>query len=227
MSHPRETDNWHRRRGKRSRYCPAVVGASGSHFFGTAALALAIPLAIFAYLAAGVMGTGRIRWDDDVADVVHRVVATAPIPFDGTLLIANPTIAALLVLAAVALTLLLRAQASYAIFWTAAVGSVFLLDPVLKALFRRPGAGGEYSFPSGTALFSAVAVAAIAFVLPTARLRAVVAVVGAAVSLSYGVAIVDVGWHYPSDVVAGWAFGLAWTTALWLAFFGRSRFPLA
>ena len=193
-----------------------------------AVLALVLPLAAFAYLAADVVATGRVAWDDEAADLAHRGLSLVPLPGDGARLLEHSTLAGPLALGALALVLVLTGRARHAVFWTVAVGSVFVLDPLLKVLFGRPGPGGseaDYSFPSGSALFGAVAVAAVSALIPGSRLRAGVALAGAIFCLVYGAAIVYVDWHHPSDVVAGWSFGIAWTSALWLAFFGRSPLP--
>jgi membrane-associated phospholipid phosphatase len=31
-----------------------------------------------------------------------------------------------------------------------------------------------------------------------------------------GLALVDSGWHDPSDVLGGWCLGISWVSALWL-----------
>jgi membrane-associated phospholipid phosphatase len=189
------------------------------------ALGFVAPLALFAYLAASVVRTGRIGWDNEAARLAHDAVLAAPVPHDAARLVDSPRMSAIVVLIAFAVVLLVSGHRAYAVFWISAAGGVFVLDPLLKELFRRPGAGGEYSFPSGSAIFSAVAVTAIVAALPRGRLRVAAALLGGVLCIAFGAAIVDVYWHYPSDVVAGWAFGLAWTTGLWVAFFGRSPTP--
>jgi membrane-associated phospholipid phosphatase len=193
-----------------------------SRLVAVVALGFVAPLALFAYLAVNVVRTGHMGWDHEAARLAHSAVLATPIPREALRLFGEPEVSGFLVLIAVALALLVRGGRAYAGFWIAALGSVFILDPFLKELFRRPGTSGEYSFPSGTAIFSAVAVAAIVAAMPRGRLRLAVAFSGAILCIAFGAAIVDVYWHYPSDVVAGWAFGLAWTTAVWVAFFGRS-----
>jgi membrane-associated phospholipid phosphatase len=68
------------------------------------------------------------------------------------------------------------------------------------------------SFPSGHAANSMIVylgIAVLAFEKPEHRRRAV----GAALLLSFliGLSRVMLGVHWPSDVIAGWAFGLFWT----------------
>jgi membrane-associated phospholipid phosphatase len=113
---------------------------------------------------------------------------------------------------------LIRREWRRAAFWTVAVGGVFLLEPVLKAAFARPGIGpsaDEHSFPSGTAMVAAALLTAGAFLLHGGS-RQIVVAAGAAVLLAEGTAIVLLGWHYPSDVLAGWCIAAAWVTAAWL-----------
>jgi membrane-associated phospholipid phosphatase len=202
-------------------YDLGMAGRSPSRTRVAVALGLAFPLVVFAYLATAIVRTGHLAWDAGVASITVRVLSTNPRPFGGTSLLNHATLEGLVVFASVAAVLLVRRHAREAVFWITAVGSVFALDPLLKALFERPGVGGDYSFPSGSALFGAVAVAASASMMPTRRLRLATAVPGTAICLVYGAALVTADWHYPSDVLGGWAFGLAWATGMWLVFFGR------
>lgn len=88
-----------------------------------------------------------------------------------------------------------------------------LLDPVASA----PG----YSFPSGHALGSLVCLGVIAAslspVLPGAERYYLWPVCGVLV-LVVGFARVELGVHYPSDVIAGWLLGAAWLAASAAAF---------
>jgi undecaprenyl-diphosphatase len=89
---------------------------------------------------------------------------------------------------------------------------------LVKALTDRPrptfdpaiGLPSSTSFPSGHAV-GAVAVLCFAAVLlaPAARRTGLVAL-AAALAAGVGVSRVVLGVHWASDVVAGWAFGLAW-----------------
>jgi membrane-associated phospholipid phosphatase len=117
---------------------------------------------------------------------------------------------------------LLAAARAYrrAAFWGLAVGGALVLARVLKELVERPEIGlkqAEYSFPSGNATASLAGVVALTLLLPPSRLRRWIAGIGLAAVPVYGVALVLLLWHYPSDVVAGWALALAWVLVLRLA----------
>ena len=108
-----------------------------------------------------------------------------------------------------------------AAFWGLTVGGALIFTRVLKELIERPEIGihqREYSFPSGNATATTAGLLALALLLPPGRPRRIVAVTGAVILPLYGLALVLLLWHYPSDVVAGWALGIAWVLALRLAF---------
>lgn len=81
--------------------------------------------------------------------------------------------------------------------------------------FHRAEAG-DYSFPSGGAMFSAVLLSALFLAAETPRQRRLALWVGAALMLGFGAALVVFGWHYPSDVLAGWCATAALIAAGWL-----------
>ncbi len=73
------------------------------------------------------------------------------------------------------------------------------------------------SFPSGHSMDSAVTYGTIAYLvgrLASKPLRIVVYWVAAVLVVSIGVSRVYIGVHYPSDVVAGWLAGIAWTALI-------------
>jgi undecaprenyl-diphosphatase len=93
------------------------------------------------------------------------------------------------------------------------------LSELLKALIHRPRPevffglvpAETYSFPSGHAFVPAVYFGILAGILAAgARWRAAVVVMAALLGFSR----VYLGYHYPSDVVAGWALAVVWL-ALW------------
>jgi undecaprenyl-diphosphatase len=115
-----------------------------------------------------------------------------------------------------------------AAFWGLTVGGALIFTRILKELIERPEIGihqREYSFPSGNATATTAGLLALALLVPAGRPRRIVAVTGAVILPLYGLALVLLLWHYPSDVVAGWALGIAWVLALRLAF-GNVSGPL-
>jgi undecaprenyl-diphosphatase len=104
----------------------------------------------------------------------------------------------------------------------AAVGAE-MLDQILKAIFHRvrPDAffglpqPETYSFPSGHAMVSTCFYGALAAILATGGARkAVYWVFGIGTPMVIGFSRVYLGVHYPSDVLAGWAAGVVWLTAV-------------
>lgn len=122
-----------------------------------------------------------------------------------------------------------------ALYLAVTAGGAGLLNLVLKLVFARPrpeaasalaGASG-YSFPSGHSMASAAIYGAIAivFVYRFPRWSIAGVVVCCALVAAIGASRVYLGVHYPSDVIGGWALGLAW--ALWLrpALVAKSSLP--
>lgn len=96
-----------------------------------------------------------------------------------------------------------------------------------KSLFARPRPDfvahlvevQTASLPSGHAMMSAVVYLTLGVLLAQVQQRrgAALYVLAAAVllALAVGLSRVFLGVHYPSDVLAGWAFGAAWAMACW------------
>jgi len=67
--------------------------------------------------------------------------------------------------------------------------------------------GGVYSYPSGSTA-GVAALATVAVLATTARWRAATVVVAALVSVWMWTAVVFLHWHYPTDALAGLAYGV-------------------
>lgn len=132
--------------------------------------------------------------------------------------------------AAVLVLLLLSQRRRMALFLTGAVAGGELLYAVMKMLFHRtrPDLGfslitrNGYAFPSGHAVMSVVFYGILGFFLWKIAARgwhkALILIGTAALIFLIGLSRVYLGAHWPSDVLAGWAVGLAFL-ALFLAFF--------
>ena len=98
-----------------------------------------------------------------------------------------------------------------------------LLDRVLKAVIHRNRPefgtpflhGHSFSFPSGHAFGSIVGYGILAYLLiaffrPARNTRRLIQGVIAALVLAIGISRIYLGVHYPSDVIGGFAAGIAW-----------------
>ena len=90
------------------------------------------------------------------------------------------------------------------------------------------------SFPSGHSMVSEALYLTLAVLLaravPRRRLRIFVVVAGVGLAVLVGISRIYLGVHYPTDVVGGWVFGLAWAltcgvVARWLG--GRGQVEAA
>jgi undecaprenyl-diphosphatase len=194
----------------------AVTSRARGHwplvFFG-----LFAPLLAFATLSSAVESRDHIEWDSDVIGVLSRHGPALPM---GDAILGASTYALAALGVVVPLIFLSKRQPRYAAFWALAIGGVLVFDPLLKHAFKRPEPGGTgYSFPSGSAMLSMATVCAI--VLLADRWRPAVALAGILGVAGYGVSIVYLEWHYPTDVLAGWSLSAAWVCGLWLALVAR------
>jgi undecaprenyl-diphosphatase len=110
----------------------------------------------------------------------------------------------------------------------------------LKLIFDRPRPDvvphlahvSSASFPSGHSMMAAVTYLTLGGLLMAVvegrRLKMYVLTLAVILSIVVGVSRILLGVHYPSDVLAGWTIGLAWSEACWLAhaaLTGRLRTP--
>ncbi len=181
--------------------------------------------AVFAVLLAAVV----IRWSP-LESVDHSAAARLNSLVSGhrpivtvikaiTTLGTTPVLVGVLVLAG--LYLAIRREWKLVLFLVVSAAGTFVLDPVLKDLVGRlrpvvahPLAHGlGNSFPSGHALNSTVCYGAVLLVfLPVARgnwRKAFTTVIFALIAL-IGISRILLGVHFVSDVLGGWAIGVAW-----------------
>lgn len=125
--------------------------------------------------------------------------------------------------------LLVRRHWREGLYALGALGGALWLNGVLKAgiararpdvwepLWRYSG----YSFPSGHAMATATLTVVLALLAWRTRWRVPVLALMVPFTLLVGVSRPYLGVHYPSDVLAGWAFGCGWAVACYLVAFHR------
>jgi membrane-associated phospholipid phosphatase len=197
------------------------------------ALRLDMPLAVtlavaalatwgFSVLAEDVSGRDPlVRWDEATSAWIDRHATARSKRIFGAITQLGSATFTLMMAAAIAPAL--RRHHALLVGWIAAFVGGFALERVVKSVVQRvrpPTAAAymhvdSFSFPSGHATAAMVAYVMLAYAL--ARLmeadlaRRVVLYLGAAVIIgAVGLSRVYLGVHYPSDVVAGFAVGLAW-----------------
>ncbi len=131
--------------------------------------------------------------------------------------------------AAATVFLLIVRQRAKALHLFAAMASGQVLSTLVKLVVHRPRPDivphltveTSLSFPSGHATMSAVAYLTLALLAASAlRSRAArLFLFALAVLMIFliGISRLYLGVHWPSDVMAGWCIGTAWTMLCWLA----------
>jgi undecaprenyl-diphosphatase len=130
-------------------------------------------------------------------------------------------------LGAVGYALLARHRRLSVLIFSAAAGA-FLLNTGLKILYGRPRpeyaqAAGilSRSYPSGHAMVSAAVYLSLGAVLAARQERRALKVYllacASLLTILVGLSRVYLGYHYPSDVLAGWTAGIVWAVACGLA----------
>jgi membrane-associated phospholipid phosphatase len=191
-----------------------------------------VPLALFAALAAAAMAGVRPAFDRPIMRVAERHGGG----WVDSLMRAISTVGGAKVLAPVALVcvlaLLVRRRPLQALLLTlASLGAA--LNPPLKEVFHRARphlfaprvAEGGYGFPSGHAMTSMAIVGGLCALAWGTRARWPAVAIGGLFVLAVGASRVELGVHYPSDVLAGWALSLAWVVgaAVFATCLGRRR----
>lgn len=134
-----------------------------------------------------------------------------------------------LLVVGVAIYLLAANKRGTALLVVGAVGSGTVLSETLKLGFARPRPDlvahlaevQSASFPSGHAMISAVAYLTLGVLLTRAQkdrpVKIVIMTFAILITLMIGLSRIYLGVHWPTDVLAGWALGAAWSALWWLA----------
>jgi membrane-associated phospholipid phosphatase len=162
-----------------------------------------------------------VRWDTAMATWVHARTSPSGVRFFSVL---TQLGSAGVTWAIAALGVpLLRRRPVLLTAWAAAFIGAHILSRVLKRVVQRTRPPDEishvdhesFSFPSGHSLKAAVCYVMLAYVIAhlfelTQARRVAVYVATGAVIAAVGWSRVYLGAHYPSDVLGGFAVGLAW-----------------
>jgi undecaprenyl-diphosphatase len=138
------------------------------------------------------------------------------------------TVLALILLFAVA-SLAMSGRRGTALFVAASVLGGEILSTIFKTAFNRtrpdfidPARVLSASFPSGHAALSAVVYLTLGVILAgsTEKLPLRIFYIGVAIFLTIAVGLsrLYLGVHYPTDVLAGWALGIAWALLMGVAY---------
>jgi membrane-associated phospholipid phosphatase len=115
---------------------------------------------------------------------------------------------------------LLRGRPRLAVAALGLVAATSVSSQVLKALLSHPRFPPIFDYPVGPeALPSGHATAAMSLTLAGVlvvprRARVAAAVIGSSVALAVGASVIAVGWHFPSDVIAGYLLATGWALTI-------------
>jgi undecaprenyl-diphosphatase len=144
---------------------------------------------------------------------------------DVTALGSSTVLTFIVLVAAIFLALAGRLRTALLVVSASFLGSVAV--ETIRAFIARPRPqltgqlmeASSPSFPSGHAAISAIVYLTLATllfpVLPNRRIRAFVLIVALVLTVSIGLSRLYLGVHWPSDVLAGWAFGGVWAMLWW------------
>jgi membrane-associated phospholipid phosphatase len=201
-----------------------------------ALLALALSLWAFGVIVDEQIVEGETRTDERLADWLHGR-ATEPLTdvFRGITRLGNFTTLTAVTLVAVVIFWRRRERIDAAFVALAALGAQ-VLSTGMKLSFRRDrpffpdplATESTFSFPSGHALVSLAVYGSIALVLArrlTSRgKRALLLGATALLVIAIGFSRLYLGVHFLSDVLAGYAAGVAWLAFLYVAIEVRARY---
>jgi undecaprenyl-diphosphatase len=194
---------------RRVRFAQLAIGVAGLAVF------LALALAVKDHPAATSFD-GRIeRWAVDAPPVIHDIAGA--VTWLGSWVVLTP----IAIVIAIAGPVLRRTSWPLAVLPLIALAGAIVLYDTGKALTDRPRPPASLivspAFPSGHATASVAVWGAIALVLGSGRSRRVKIVLwtaAALIALAVGMSRLILGVHWPTDVIAGWALGLALVGAL-------------
>lgn len=188
---------------------------------------------LFLKIASEISEGDADRWDSAILFAM-RIPGQLSIPRGPTWLVStminisaigSPAVLAIIVISACIL-LRIRGKRRQPVLLFAATASGAVVVAMLKIVYGRARPeiiphlvpALNLSFPSGHAADSAIVFSTIAAMLIAVEkdrnTRIFVALLAIALTLAIGLSRIYLGVHWPSDVLAGWAFGAGWAL-LW------------
>jgi len=182
------------------------------------ALFVAVPLLMFIALAALVRANPKPDLDERLLMFLNGYAERSVLGDALEFLAVTCLWAGAIILLAVLGALFIRRRFASALFLGSVIVGSIVLERALKHVIERAAINHEQtdSFPSGSATVSLAVVVALALLSGYRRRRWAFAA-GAGIVVVYGLSIVSLGWHYPTDVVAGWCVAVVLAAALWFA----------
>ena len=207
---------------------PATPDKRGVTELAIGFLMALIAMVAFAFLADGIYQQEKFALDEYANPFLHAIAS----PLLDAVMNAITTLGSVpfvaLVFVVATLVLLYRRLRAEALFLSAAILGSIALNAILKLFIQRPRPPlpwahvlPDYSFPSGHSMNSLVFYLAIAMII-WARTRrptgAIAVIVALTIAIAVGLSRIYLGYHYLSDVVGGFAAGLAWLLVVALSF---------
>ena len=199
-------------------------------------LVAALALILFAWLAREVVRGDAMRLDAPIREAVHaRSSPALTAVMRGVSLCGSEVVLVPLGLILVWWLVAAKRKRAAVVFAVAALGAEGL-DQAMKLLFHRPrpepffglASPITHSFPSGHAMVSCCFFGVLAAILaarqPSRIKRMAIFAAAALLVALMGFSRVYLGYHYPTDVVAGYAAAAIWLAAIKLA---SRRGPIA
>ncbi|THF88316.1 phosphatase PAP2 family protein [Deinococcus sp. KSM4-11] len=187
-------------------------------------LGVLLPLILVAHFTDEIFREGGYRWDQAILAwyAAHRTPALTRIARDLAVIGGVGVLPVITVIVA-ALIAKYRSHA-HAWFLVLALAGATLINVLAKVAFQRPRPDQlvavliepGYSFPSGHTMANAAFGIALGLVFWKSRWGWPVMVLGVAWAVLIGVSRNYLGVHYPTDVMVGFLFSVAWVVGLYL-----------
>ena len=193
-------------------------------------LVTALALILFVWLAREVTRGDAVRLDTPIRNAVHaRSSPPLTATMRGVSLIGSEVCLVPLGVILVWWLVAAKRRRAAVVFAVAALGAE-ALDQIMKLLFNRPrpepffglASPITHSFPSGHAMVSCCFFGVLAAILAArepSRLKRIAVFAAAAILVALmGFSRVYLGFHYPTDVLAGYAAAVVWLAGVRTAY---------